>query len=172
MNTTVSLPSELVGMLHEFHAHAAQALSCIPVPDPRQHELELGFDQALDAAMEERETLMQAIDAFMDEREGFKAHIADLYGVSARQQQIIRSLIAERDSLKDGPAALGAENADLRAENDAMSQTIHHVAGWNASLRDKLSRMGIAIDTDAIGEPVLSVQLSTMLAAADRMLGV
>jgi len=171
MNTVAISPSAAQRM-YQAAAYIHSTLATIPVPDPRQHEMDLGHEQAVDEFMAEREVHLQAIDAFMDERDGFKAHITDLYGVTSRQQELIRSLIAERDSLKDGPAALGAENADLRAENDAMSQTIHHVAGWNASLRDKLSRMGIAIDTDAIGEPVLSVQLSTMLAAADRMLGV
>jgi hypothetical protein len=166
MNTHVSISSALAGELYSAAEFLAGNLAAIPTPDPRQAEMDLGFDQAVDEFMAERDVLLQAIEAFQDDREDLKAIITELRGVNQRQGAVIRSLIAERDAAQMIPASIFADVASLKAEADAAVGACRMAAEWVQIVRDKLVGLGITITTDEAGIPQLTINIDELSAQA------
>lgn len=167
MNTNLSLPVALAADLYHAAQFLASNLSVVnQTTDPRQAEMDLGHEQAVDEFMVERDVHLQAIDAFMDEREELKAIVAEFRGVNQRQGDLIRSLIAERDAAQMVPASIYRDMAQLKAEGDAAVAACRMAGQWVQIVRDKLASLGITIDTDAAGIPQLSINIDELTAQA------
>lgn len=145
--------------------------SAVPSNIYNQIQAYLAHEQALEAAMDERSTLMQAIDAFMDEREDLKQSANYGHAYSAVLENRVAALLNERSMQAEGIATVGREAAQLRDENEALYAAITRAARWHMALRERLVRLGIAIHTDELGEPNLTINLPELASAVETIMG-